>query len=292
MATIFEIFISHKDVKYAAQAAFAAFAEIDRLELELSRYIANSDISRINRLRNNEVITIGIDTFTCLEECKKLYEETNGKFDISIGPLIDFWRHKGQYQDVDFESKLKIIREQVGLHNLILIPDQYQIGISEGTIKLDLGGYGKGYAVDKVAEILLEWDIERAFIHGGRSTVLALQSPHGKSAWQVSISNPQNPALMIDKINLNYNSLSGSGLQKGAHIINPETGIPVRDKLAVWSLAKSAVMSDALSTTFMIMSLQEIEAYLAAHRDISAKILLPASADRSMEFSLLSLGSW
>ena len=89
MATIFEIIIEHKDSRYARQAAFAAFDELDQLEAELSRFIENSDISRINNLPAKKSLRLGLPAFECLHLCSHIYTETNGAFDITIGSLYN-----------------------------------------------------------------------------------------------------------------------------------------------------------------------------------------------------------
>jgi len=292
MATIFEIFMVHEDRIYAVQSAYAAFAELDRLEQELSCYIENSDISRINSLAKNEVTTVGLDAFVCLQECKILYDETKGIFDITSGPLIDFWRHRDRLKDADIISQRDIPVNCVGLDRLQLIDKHYQICLVDDCVKLDLGGYGKGYAVDKMAAVLKEWDVVRALIHGGQSTVLALEGPVGENGWQVTLSNPHNAYEIIDKIYLRNISLSASGIQKGTHIINPKTGYPVQDKLSVWTKVTSAALSDALSTSFFIMPIPDVEKYIENHRGVSAKILTASSSHNNKGENILTFGQW
>ena len=85
MATTFEVTILSEDSRYAQQAARAAFDELDRLEAELSRFIENSDISRINNLAANQPLRIGLATFECLQLSVEIYNDTNGAFDITFG---------------------------------------------------------------------------------------------------------------------------------------------------------------------------------------------------------------
>jgi thiamine biosynthesis lipoprotein len=275
MATTFEIFIADGDKNYAAQAAQAAFTLLDGLEQELSRFIDNSDISRINHLSKDQSVIIGADAFDCLEACTHLYDETNGAFDISAGLLIDLWRNKDKYQPQDFENQREMHKAKKYLENLRMIRVYHEVSLMGDTIFLDLGGYGKGYAIDQMAGLLSEWSIRQTLIHGGRSTVLALDAPGGLDGWPISISHPQNPNQILETRSLKYISLSGSGIKKGAHIIDPNSGYPVEDKLGAWAGAKSAALSDALSTSFMIMSTPAIEEYVATHTEVSALLILP-----------------
>ena len=85
MATVFEVHALHADRAYAAQAAQAAFDVVDRLERELSRFIANSDITRINHLEAGEATRVAASTIDCLLLARHMFELTGGAFDVSIG---------------------------------------------------------------------------------------------------------------------------------------------------------------------------------------------------------------
>lgn len=259
MATVFEIFILESDSAYAEKAARAAFEELDRLERELSRFIPNSDISRVNHLQPGERIVVGHDAFHCIKNGIQLCHETGGAFDISIGPFKD----KPESYTAEPTSALL---------NLTLDDRFKTVELTQGSIHLDLGGYGKGYAIDIMASTLLEWDISTAMLHGGYSTVLALSPPEGKDGWPVTISHPHTSEV-LRTFQLCNQSLSGSGLRKGEHIVDPRRGCPATHILAAWTCVKSAARSDALSTAFMVMSNEERDIYLKSHPDVEAIII-------------------
>lgn len=265
MATLFEIIINHGNYTYAAQAVQAAFAEIDRLENELSRFIENSDISRINALRKNESIVIGIDTFECLENCSDIQKLTTGAFDISTGYLINKYKN-GWKPVVEFGST------EVSKPSLKLDRRHYRVTSLVESIDLDLGGFGKGYAIDVVSKTLLDWDLQNFLIHGGMSTVLASKKPASHKSWQFSFSNPLNQKPFYQTDLDNY-SVSSSGIEKGQHILNPQTMLPVKDRLAAWVFAPTASLSDALSTAFMILPVEQIKDICRENVDISAMII-------------------
>ena len=135
MATVFEVFCEHPDREYACQAAWTAFDLLDRLELDLSRFIENSDISRINTLGAGQSTRVRRATMDCLLISRLAYLETGGAFDISLG---------------------------TGFPDLDLSPSELRVRANANGIHLDLGGMGKGYAVDRMAEVLIDWDVERA----------------------------------------------------------------------------------------------------------------------------------
>ena len=116
MATVFEIIIIHKDAAYAQQAAWAAFDELDKLEQQLSRFVENSDISRINNLTANQPLVVGLAAFECLQLCASLYDQTNGAFDITIGSLMDCWLSEDKTMRTPSKEQLKQARQRTGLH--------------------------------------------------------------------------------------------------------------------------------------------------------------------------------
>ena len=97
-------------------------------------------------------------------------------------------------------------------------------------MRVDLGGIGKGYAVDLVAELLEEWGLLQAFVHGGFSSVLALEPPAGCDGWPLTLSDPAQPSRVLVRLSMRQTALSASGVRKGDHIVDPRTGEPVRGR--------------------------------------------------------------
>lgn len=289
MATTFEVIVIYEDDLYAQQAAQAAFDEVDRLEGELSRFTENSDIARINNLTANQPLQLGLEAFECLKLSCRIYAETNGAFDITIGSLLACWRNDDGTLRTPSQEELELARQRTGTHFIKLDEDEHTVELLADGVQVDLGGIGKGYAVDKVAELLREWSIDVALVSGGYSSVLALDAPAGTKGWPLTLSNPCNRKQILARPYLQGRALSGSGIQKGQHIIDPRTIRPVKDKCAAWSSASNAATADALSTAFMVMSLDEIGQYCSDHPDVSAIIMLEdrdedAKKDRILHF--------
>ncbi len=292
MATTYEIFMQHEDGHYAEGAAYEAFKAIDKLEEELSRFIENSDISRINSLRAYESVTVGPAAFECLEISKDIFEETGGAFDISIGPLYQCWLTEDKTLRNPSQQELNSARYRTGMNLVKLNPSNHTVQVLRSNLHLDLGGVGKGYAVDLAGALLREWSIKNVLIHGGKSSVFALDAPSGMPGWPVTISKVGNVTETVARLYLHNHALSGSGIRKGQHILDPRIGQPVKDKSGAWALASSAAITDALSTAFMIMSPEEVEAYCESHGNVRA-IAVPedgenTASDKSVQF----FGSW
>jgi FAD:protein FMN transferase len=264
MNTVFEVYAAQGDGRYAAQAAQAAFALVDRLEGELSRFRPNSDITRINDLRAGERAPVGEAALECLLIARHLYDLTDGAFDVSLGS---------------------------GLSTLEIDADTFAIRAAASGVRVDLGGIGKGYAVDLMAELLDEWGLDRVFVHAGFSSALALAPPEGCDGWPLTLSDPAEPARVLTRLSMRQAALSASGVRKGDHIVDPHTRAAVRGRLAAWvalprpasrEVAESghsglrlapAAVADALTTAFMVMGVDRIAALCARSPGLEAWIL-------------------
>jgi FAD:protein FMN transferase len=278
MNTVFEVHVAGAEARYAAEAAHAAFALVDRLEGELSRFRHNSDITRINHLAAGEATRVSEATLECLVIAQHLYALTEGTFDIAIG---------------------------TGLPSLAIDVEASEVRATADGVRVDLGGIGKGYAVDLVAELLEEWGLERAFVHGGFSSAIALEPPAGSDGWPLTLSDPRDPARIFTRLSLRQVALSASGVRKGDHIQDPRAGAPVRGRLAAWAvvprpgqagpgpgstrdfaavsatglrLAPGAV-ADALTTAFMMLPVEAVAGLCEATPGLEAWLLPDGAAE-------------
>jgi thiamine biosynthesis lipoprotein len=282
MNTVFEVYAAHADAVYASQAAHAAFDLVDRLERELSRFLVNSDITRINQLAAGESTRVSASTLECLVIARHVFEITGGAFDISIGS---------------------------GLPSLDLDAGACVVRATKAGVRLDLGAIGKGYAVDLMAELLEEWDLGRALVHGGFSSVLALEPPAGHDGWPLTLSDPSEPSRVLARLSARQTALGASGLRKGDHIVDPRTGGPARERAAAWvslprpeaarrrrdgedgpRLAAGAV-ADALTTAFMMLDLERVGELCEASPGLEAWLLPDRLAGAEDEHALLHYGS-
>jgi thiamine biosynthesis lipoprotein len=291
MATTFEAIIQYGDESYAQQTAQAAFDEVDRLERDLSRFVENSDVARINNLPALRPLPLSLDTFECLKISAEMFRETGGAFDVTVGFLVDCWRDEEKKPRTPSPQELQWARAHMGMHRILFDEPTHAIALTASPVRVDLGGIGKGYAVDTMAAMLREWSIDRALLHGGFSSVLALDAPHGAEGWPVTLSHPLDRRRTLARLALERVAVSGSGREKGPHIIDPRRAAPVEGKLAAWSFAADAARADALSTAFMVMTLDEIASYCNEHAGVRALLILendqPGAAER-----IIPVGRW
>lgn len=279
MATVFEVHACHPDARYAAQAAHAAFDLLDRLEHELSRFHANSDITRVNHLAAGERTRVRPSTLECLVIARHVFDLTGGAFDVSIG---------------------------TGLASLDCDVEDMTVGTTKTGVRIDLGGIGKGYAVDLMSELLEEWGLTEVLIHGGFSSVLALGPPPGLDGWPLTLSDPGAPSRVLARLSARQLALGASGVRKEDHILVPRTGEPVRGRLAAWvavprpALADSGpeawprmaptALADALATACMLLGTDDIEGLCVRNPGLEAWILANPDGGASRDAPMRHFG--
>ncbi len=252
MATVFEVLCVHEDARYAGQAARAVFELVDRLEQALSRFVPNSDVSRAAALGPGESTRVGPAALECLGIARNVFDLTAGAFDVSLGS---------------------------GLDSLELDPEAFTVRSARGGVRLDLGGIGKGYAVDRAAELLEEWDVRRALVHGGFSSVAALEGPEGGPGWPLTLRDPLGGGVFA-RVAARQLALSASGTRKGDHVLDPRTGRPVEDR-AAWvaiprspeAAGKAATVADALTTAFLLLPREAAEGLVGSVPGMEAWLL-------------------
>ena len=285
MATDFSIIIANQSRDYAQSAARAAFGELDQLEKELSRFVETSDISRIGLLTPGERMRVGAAAMECMQIASHVWTLTTGAFDVTMGPLVDYWKHHSDSDTTEWQEA----HGRSGFDKVQLLPESFEVSVEISEMQLDLGAVGKGYAVDHMARLLAsDWDISDFVVQGGESSVLAFGNLPGDTGWPIPLRNPVDQTKILDTVHLHRESVSGSGIVvHGHHIIDPRTGLPANQTNATWARGPSAAVTDALSTAMMIMTAPEIEEMFALVPDMGGLRYVTETGLETMKF-----GSW
>ena len=242
MATQFQVRIAGEEKTYAAQTAQAAFALTDQLEARLSRFRANSEITQIAQLSPGDKLRLSEPVFACLDLARRMEFATRGAFSVTASAL----------------------KHQPTKPLWALVPKEFSIRCDSGRLEFDLGAIGKGFALDRMAEVLREWSCPAFLLVAGGSSILAGDAPAGASGWDCGLGENNSPR----RHRLANGSLSGSGLAvKGEHIFDPRTGLACARRNRAWALASTAAESDALSTAGMILDEMEILEVLKRNAD-------------------------
>jgi FAD:protein FMN transferase len=278
MGTVFTIYLYAGSEQQADALFDSAFEEIHRLDQTLSNYNPNSELSRINRLAGREAVTTDPEVFSLLQTCLEHSTRSGGTFDITVGPLMRAWgffRGQGRYPA---PWQLDKVREKVGWQKVQLDAPARTIHFAVDGMELDLGGIGKGYAVDRVIEQLRAAGVKTAMVDAGSSTLYALGTPPGKKGWVVRVPKPGDRSQTISTVLLRDESLSTSGSYEKffqlngrtyCHIMDPRTGAPVEGMLQATVIAADGTTTEALSKPMFVMGTEEGAKYLANYAHVS-----------------------
>ncbi|MCJ7579311.1 MAG: FAD:protein FMN transferase [Candidatus Aminicenantes bacterium] len=268
MGTTFEIILAESNPEYALQVSQAVFSEIDHLEALFNRFDPCSEISMINRLQFGQSLSISVDVYDCLKTAFFVQGQTHGAFDINYAVS----------SQIHSEWKKKSVVLRKSKNEFLVEYAKNPLEHTKSGMELDLGGIGKGFALDKALDILHDWSIDNALLHGGTSTAVAIgdapEINQGEKGWPLGVGGNW-PILKEFRFFLNFRALSGSGTEvKGEHIINPKTGRKASGHLGAWVSHSSAAVADALSTAFLVMDPPEVKAYCEMFPETWALVLI------------------
>jgi len=269
MATRFEVVLYGDNPVSLRAAGEEALDEIERLEAQLSLYRASSEIAHVNARAARESVRVSPSVFALLEQARQLSEETEGAFDITVAPLVRCWGFMENRGHLPDESELAEARASVGMHLVELDPANFTVRFKRPGVMLDLGAVGKGYAIERAVELLVEAGVSSALLHGGTSTVFGLGHPPEAESWTVALESPprqgsdatshkDSPLALVPLCNeaLSVSAVWGRSFEHHGkllgHVLDPRTGRPVQGVLLAAVVLPSATETDALSTALLI----------------------------------------
>lgn len=254
----------------AKMALEAVEREALRLERLLSRFIDDSDITRINASAGKRSERVSTETLRIIKRAIGFSEISHGAFDITVGPIIDLWDYKNAVSAPE-EDKIARALALVNYKEISLNEKEISVKLSGKGQSIDLGGIAKGYASDSFMEIFKEHGVSSAFSNIGGNVSTLGSKPDG-SPWRVGIRHPRKDELM-GAIETAGDAVVTSGdyerffIDKDGnryhHIMSPLTGFPARSGfISVTVIAKSALDADALSTALFVAGIEKAEAIL------------------------------
>ena len=280
MGTVFEIAAYDQSSEHATHAIEKAFENIVRLDDLMSNYKPDSALSNLNRSAHFHSERVPADLYRVIDEALLFSRLSDGKFDISIAPLVNLWKAALRGEDTPSRALQEEARSCVGYEKVELTPPD-KINFRSPCLRLDLGAIGKGYAVDRAAEVLSSMGIQNALINAGGSTIFAMGSPPDQAAWLVHLRDPSNkidPQVMLKDASVSTSEQTApSFLANDAHghIIDPETGMPLKTAFAVSAVSTTATVSDALSTTLLLLGPAKGKTLIKSMADVSAIWISP-----------------
>lgn len=233
MGTRFDIIIIGKSQSESESIWFKVELELKRLNHIMNRFDKLSEASRVNLNASTSQVSVSDEMWQILNGCKSYHKKTCGLFDITLN---------------DFTTVKLNEHEQ-------------SVKFTETNTSIDFGGYGKGYALKRIKEILIEHAVEHCYADFGNSSILALgHHPHG-DAWKVNIDNPYEHEQIVDEIELKdvTLSISGNTPSYSGHIVIPDTGSRIKERKMVCVLSEDPLDAEVLSTVLMIANEREAE---------------------------------
>jgi thiamine biosynthesis lipoprotein len=265
-------------------AVGAALDELDRLDRLLSHYRPASPLSRLNREAAIGPVRVEPELLELLDLCLRWSRESDGAFDVTVGPLMKAWGFFRDEGRVPGKEELARALAVVGYRHVILDREAGTVRFDRPGVELDLGGIGKGYAVDRAVGLLRRRGIGSALVNLGGSSVYGLGAPPGGQSWEIRIQDPTDPAKTALTVSLRDRALSVSGgyarffEEDGvtyAHVMDPRTGRPVPGLLSVAVLSTSATDGDALDNVLFVEGVDRALPFLERRRPIEALFFLP-----------------
>jgi thiamine biosynthesis lipoprotein len=284
MACVYAIEAYGPDPAALPRIVDEAFDEVDRIDRLMSHYKSDSPLSHVNRDAARSPVIVEPELFDFIAEAMRYNRESDGAFDITVGPLMKAWGFFRGEGRVPGDEELAEARRHVGAAHVILNSGGRTISFDEPGVELDLGGIAKGYAVDRVVGLLRQRPVAAALISAGGSTVYGLGAPPGRGGWDVVIQDPIDPRKVAFTIELRDRALSVAGTSEKwfeaggvrySHIMDPRTGRPVQGVLSVAVLASSGTAGDALDDAFFVLGPEGSRAYLNRLPGTEAFFFLP-----------------
>lgn len=265
MGTFLDLTIWHPQREAGKKILRRLVQVAHRLEGALSHYDSESSVSQLNRRAGQGRVKIDPELFQILSLSVDFASRTQGYFDVTVGPLMDLWAEAEKKGRAPSAADLERIVRLVGSRNLKL----YRTGEAELALpgmRIDLGGIGKGYAVDQMVKIVQEAHVTAALINFGGSSIYGLGSPPGQEGWEIWVK--EEDGRLIHRLHLRDQALSTSASmghywsidgQKYGHMVNPRDGLPLREPRMATVVCESATIAEALTKPLVLLGKKGME---------------------------------
>jgi thiamine biosynthesis lipoprotein len=280
MGTTFSVVLYGQDRSHLERTAGAAIAEAQRLDALLSNYKTDSELSRVNRLAADRPVSVSAELFALLASCADYSRSSDGAFDVTVGPLMKVWGFYRGEGELAPATEVARVLPLVGMQHVQLDRAARTVRFDRGGVEIDLGGIGKGYAVDRIADIVRNQSVDSAFISAGGSSIYAIgRSPDEVRGWRVAIRDPYDPRRTAAEVTLENESLSTSGTTEKffrangrvySHLMDPRTGYPAHGVLSVSVVAPRTIDSEAWTKPYFVNG----ASWAAAHLQPSFRVFM------------------
>jgi thiamine biosynthesis lipoprotein len=272
MGSTYTIALYGTDRVQMEAAVDAAFDEVQRLDDLLSNYLPGSQWSEVNRNASAKPVKVSPELFEVISDCLAYSRGSEGAFDITVGPLMKVWGFYKGTGHLPHKPEVAAALAKVGYQHIVLDKAAQTVRFDRTGVEMDPGGIGKGYAVDRMVEVLKKHGYRNALVAGSGSSIYGLGAPPDESrGWQVDIKDPWDSRRVRAEVWLKDSSMSTSGSYEKffraegktyAHIMDPRTGYPAQGSVAVSVIAPRTIDSEVWAKPYFINGRQ----WAAKHR--------------------------
>lgn len=265
--------MTHKAFGSDAEDSLAAVCrEVARLEGLLSRFLPDSDIGRVNRSAGIKGERVSPETFEVLSRAVEYSQAFAGCFDVTVAPLVTLWNAAKESLAQPDEASIRQVLPLVNYRDLMLDPREMTAGLRRAGQSIDLGGIGKGFAADTIADVFRRFGITSAYCNLGGNVVTVGAKPDG-SPWQIGIQHPRQESSLIGSVAVVNQTVVTSGDYQRSytdgqgkrhhHILDPTTGYPSESGLiSVSIVTDKSVAADPLCTMLFVAGMEKGLAFL------------------------------
>jgi thiamine biosynthesis lipoprotein len=262
MGSTFEIIVYAANEENAQRGLGAAFARIGQLNQTFSDYESESEASRLSHAAPMpEAVPVSAEMFAVLDYSVQLSRQTDGAFDVTVGPVSRLWRRARRQKQLPAPERLKEALAGVGSQHLQLDAAGRKARLSAAGMRLDFGAVAVGYAVDEALTVLKQHGLTRALVNGSGDMALG-DPPPGESGWRIGVAplEPEQPPSRLLRLAKCGVSTSGDAWQhveiagrRYSHIVDPRTGLGLTAQSSVTVIAPNGMAADALATAVSVL---------------------------------------
>ncbi len=302
MGTLMRITLYAHDSPEAASAFHAAFTRISALDAALTDYQPQSELNQLTQRAVNHPVKVSGDLLAVLLKAEQFSRETDGAFDVTIGPVTHLWRAARKRHTVPTQAEIASAKARTGFRKLHIDIAAQTVKVDEPGMELDVGGIAKGYAADQALAVLAARGVKSALV--AASGDLAFSGPPpGKAGWRIQVDpvgQVEGPLTRVLFMTNGAVSTSGdheqhldAGGDRYSHIVDPHSGRGLTSRMAVSIVARAGIDADAAATAFEVLGARAGLAFVERQPQLAAFVILSNAGHQqaiaSRRFSLFSV---
>jgi FAD:protein FMN transferase len=284
MGTLWRITLYAPDAESASNAVRAAFSRVAALEQIMTDYDPDSELMRLSRSPRGTPVAVSDDLYAILSGSLTISAASQGAFDITVGPVVQLWRRARRQRELPDPHRLEVARQSVGYSKVRLDPNRRSVTLLADSMRLDLGGIGKGYGADAALAVLRERGLGRALVAASGDLSIG-DAPPGQAGWRVGVGAAGGGATnLVANLLLTHAGVSTSGDaeqfvvlagRRLSHIIDPRTGQALTNRIQNTVVSRCAMRSDGMAKTVCVLGAEAGLRFIESQPDAEALVQIP-----------------